>query len=183
MLGLEMTWKQWYGKTSKTRTYWQICIDHHQKATFMMNMEKLNLPLLKTTIDMWTTLTKGTEWLLAIQLVREHGSGQKTFFHLLDLTTLNSYIILLSWCSKTNYGKFHLVLVQNLLEMSIREPHPQSTPRWRPNPDASQMKHWPVAVSCLRCCEHSKTQLPNVSASLVQSTCVQAHVSEFTTPR
>jgi len=38
----------------------------------MMNKEKLkNLLLLQTTIGTWATLTKVTEWLIAIQVVRE----------------------------------------------------------------------------------------------------------------
>jgi hypothetical protein len=36
-----------------------------------------NLSLLLTTISTWATSMKGTEWLIAIQLVGEHGSRQK----------------------------------------------------------------------------------------------------------
>jgi hypothetical protein len=42
--------------------------------------EHLNLPLLKTTVSKWATSTRGREWLIAIQLVREHGRGQKIIF-------------------------------------------------------------------------------------------------------
>jgi hypothetical protein len=39
-----------------------------------------NLSLLKTKISTWATSAKGTEWLTAIQLIKEHGSGQKNYF-------------------------------------------------------------------------------------------------------
>jgi hypothetical protein len=36
--------------------------NHQQKATSVMNMGELkNLPLLKTTVDIWAMLIKGTE--------------------------------------------------------------------------------------------------------------------------
>jgi len=42
----------------------------------VMNRGKLtNLSLLETTTSTWATSTKGIEWLLAIQLVRELGSA------------------------------------------------------------------------------------------------------------
>jgi hypothetical protein len=62
---------------------------------------------------------------------------QKKYFHLLDPTVLNSYIILSSCGSKTDHRKFHLTSVHYLMEMSTRESHPQSTPRGRPSPQAS----------------------------------------------
>jgi len=43
------------------------------------------------------------------------------FIHPLDLTILNSYIILSSCGSKMDHRKFHLAMVQNLLEMSARK--------------------------------------------------------------
>jgi len=63
----------------------------------------------------------------------------KIFFHLLDLTMLNSYINLPPWGSQNDHRKFHPLLAQKLLEMSTREPHPQPTSRGRPNPQMSQM--------------------------------------------
>jgi hypothetical protein len=39
-----------------------------------------NLSLLQSATGTWAMLTKGTEWLIAIQLVREHGSGQEIIF-------------------------------------------------------------------------------------------------------
>jgi hypothetical protein len=38
------------------------------------------LPLLKTTVSTWAMLTKETEWLIAIHLVREYGNGQINYF-------------------------------------------------------------------------------------------------------
>jgi hypothetical protein len=59
----------------------------------------------------------------------------------LDLTILNSNIIKLSRSSKTDGQKFRLTLAQSLLEMNAREPHPQSSPIGRPNPQVNQMTH------------------------------------------
>jgi hypothetical protein len=61
------------------------------------------------------------------------------FLYALSLTILTSYINLSTYSSLMKPRKFHLILVQNLLEMSSREPHPQSTPKRRPNPQTSQM--------------------------------------------
>jgi hypothetical protein len=85
-----------------------------------------------------------------------------------DLTILNSYIILPSYCSIVVYQSFCLPLVQNLLEMSAGESHPQSTPRGKINPQASQVsclqsghtKHFPNAGSHLRCCMCSASKKP-----------------------
>jgi hypothetical protein len=50
--------------------------------------------------------TKRTEELIVINFVEEHGSGQKLFFLLFDLTIMNSYIIL-SYCnSKMDHRKY-----------------------------------------------------------------------------
>jgi len=50
--------------------------------------------LSQTTVNTWATLTKGTEHLIAIQLVREHESGQ-FFFISCTKTILNGYIIVI----------------------------------------------------------------------------------------
>jgi hypothetical protein len=48
------------------------------EVTSVMKMGKLkNLSLFETTVGAWAMLTKGTQWLMAIQLIRECGSGQK----------------------------------------------------------------------------------------------------------
>jgi hypothetical protein len=54
------------------------------------------------------------------------------------------------------------VLVQNLLTMSAREPHSQSTSKERPNPQAVKWhvlklnaEHWPAAWLCSNCRMHS----------------------------
>jgi len=53
-----------------------MCMDHLQNAVVVTKRRKLKkLSLLQTTFGTWATLTKGTEWLIVIQLVREHGSG------------------------------------------------------------------------------------------------------------
>jgi hypothetical protein len=53
-----------------------MCINQQQNVTSVMNMRQLlNLPLLKTTVGTWATSTKVTEWIIAIQLHREHGSA------------------------------------------------------------------------------------------------------------
>jgi hypothetical protein len=99
-------------------------------GNFPINVEKLKiLSLSKTKVGAWATSTKGTEWLIVLQLNSEHGCEQKKLpFHFLDLTVLNSCIILPSCRGKISHMKLHLALVQTLLEMSAREPHSQPIP-------------------------------------------------------
>jgi len=84
------------------------------------------------------------------------------FFHLLDLTVLNSWILLSSCGSKYTHRDFRLLLVRNLIEEAGKsQDHP--TPRLvgRPSAAATNVlrfesrhnKHWPVKSSThLRCC-------------------------------
>jgi hypothetical protein len=61
----------------------KMCVDHQQKAAYMRSIGKLkNLSLLKTTVNTWATSAKGTEQLIAIHLLGEHGN--RHFFLLLD---------------------------------------------------------------------------------------------------
>jgi hypothetical protein len=64
---------------------------------------------------------------------------KQLFFHLLDLAILNSYIIFSSCRSKIDHRKSSPILVQNLWEMSSREPYSHSTPSQRPTPQMSQI--------------------------------------------
>jgi hypothetical protein len=87
----------------------------------VINVEKLkNLSLFQTTVSTWPTSAKGTGWLINIHLVGECESGQKLFFCLLNLTVPNSDIILLFCSSIIDHRKFHLALVQNLLEIKCK---------------------------------------------------------------
>jgi hypothetical protein len=70
-----------------------------------------NLSLLQTIVGTWAMLTEGTEWLIAIQLVGEHGSGQKNYFS-------TSWTILSSGSNHIDHRKVCLILIQNLLEMN-----------------------------------------------------------------
>jgi len=55
--------------------------DQHRKTTFVMNRGRLeSLLLLQTTFVTWAMWTQGTEWLMAVQLIGQHGSGQKIIF-------------------------------------------------------------------------------------------------------
>jgi hypothetical protein len=122
-----------------------------------------NLSLLQIIISTWATSTKGKEWLWAIQLVREHGGGQKhDFFHLLDLAILNRCVIL-SFCrSKMQHRKLHgfgSKLIGNESKVASPSFHPR-----RLNPQTSQMtwhegwqfECWATAESCM----HDQTQIP-----------------------
>jgi hypothetical protein len=126
-------------KLLDTPLYCRIYTDKKQKTTSVMKKEKLkNLPLLQTDwhigyFDKGGRMANG----YSISL-RTWRWTKKLFFHFLDLIILNSFINLSSCSSTTNHRKFNLVLVQHLLEMSIREPHLQFTPRGRPNLQVSQ---------------------------------------------
>ena len=80
----------------------------------------------------------------------------KLFFHLLDLTVLNSWILLSSCGAKYTHRDFRLLLVRNLIEEAGKsQDHP--TPRLvgRPSAAATNVlqleslhnKHWPVKSS------------------------------------
>jgi hypothetical protein len=54
---------------------------HQEKKKLVTNKGKLkNLSLSQTTVSTWAMLTKGTVWLVAVQLVGEHESNQKVIF-------------------------------------------------------------------------------------------------------
>ena len=55
---------------------------------------------------------------------------KKLFFHLMDLTILNSFIILASCGSKLSHWQFRLTLERDLIQEAGRVPQPQPT-RWR----------------------------------------------------
>jgi len=62
-------------------TYEQLYTDHQQNMTYATNRGKLkNQSLLQTTHGTSAVLTNETKYLAAIQLVTEHGSGQKHYF-------------------------------------------------------------------------------------------------------
>jgi hypothetical protein len=82
------------------------------------------------------------------------------FFHLLDLTVLNSWILLSSWGAKYAHWDFRLLLVRNLIAEAGRNPD-------RPTPslvgrrsatdtnvtrlDSRYNKHWPAKSNKVRC--------------------------------
>ena len=94
----------------------------------------------------------------------------KLFFHLLDLTVLNSWILLSSCGAKYTHQDFRLLLVRNLIEEAGNS-EDRSTPSLvgRPNAAATNTmqleshhnQHWPAKSTKLRCrhcssCGHRK---------------------------
>ena len=88
----------------------------------------------------------------------------KLFFHLLDLTILNSYILLSSCGANWTHRDFRLALVENMLELAARGPPRPQRPRGRPPAGSSGRSrigevtehHWPTySTSRLRCRECS----------------------------
>ena len=84
----------------------------------------------------------------------------KLFFHLLDLTVLNSWILLSSCGAKYSHRDFRLLLVRNLIEEAGRSlDHPTPSLAGRPSTGASNVmrlesrhnQHWPVKSTQLRC--------------------------------
>ena len=85
----------------------------------------------------------------------------KLFFHLLDITVLNSWILLSSCGAKHTHWDFRLLLVRNLIEEAGKS-QDRPTPRvvGRPSSAATNVsrldslhnKHWPAKSSThLRC--------------------------------
>ena len=83
----------------------------------------------------------------------------KLFFHFLDLTVLNSWILLSSCGAKHTHRDFRLLLVRNLIEEAGKS-QDRPTPRLvgRPSSGAKNVlrlksrhnKHWPVKSTQLR---------------------------------
>jgi hypothetical protein len=85
----------------------------------------------------------------------------KLFFHLLDLTVLNSWILLSSCGAKYNHQGFGLLLVRNLIEEAGRSQYCPAPMVGRPSAAASNVMrlesrhnmHWP-AKSAAGCVQH-----------------------------
>jgi len=85
----------------------------------------------------------------------------KLFFHILDLTVLNSSILLSSCWAKYTHRDFRLLLVSNLFEEAEKSKD-RPTPRLvvRPSVGAKNVllleshhnKHWPAKSSTQMCC-------------------------------
>jgi len=84
----------------------------------------------------------------------------KLFFHLLDVTVLNSWILLSSCGAKYTHRDFRLLLVRNLIEEAGKsQDHPCPKLVGRPSSGAKNVlrleshhnKHWPAKSSQLRC--------------------------------
>jgi hypothetical protein len=135
VLRWNVTWQQWFGKMSEMCTFWQTCINHQQKAIFVTNRRKLVVTYVGY-IDRED------------RMANSYSVSWRTL-----LWTKASH------CSQIDFRKLCLVLVQNLFEMNLREPHPQPTSKQRSNPQTSQMtqlegwqfKHRAVAGLWLWC--------------------------------
>ena len=84
----------------------------------------------------------------------------KLFFHLLDLTVLNSWILLSSCGAKCTHRDFRFLLVRNLIEEAGRsQDRPTPSLVGRPSAVAANImrldsrynKHWPEKCSKIRC--------------------------------
>lgn len=84
----------------------------------------------------------------------------KLFFHLLDLTVLNSWILLSSCGAKYTHRDFRLLLVRNLIEEAGRsQDRPTPSLVGRPSAAATNVmrlgsrhhKHWPAKSNKIRC--------------------------------
>lgn len=93
----------------------------------------------------------------------------KLFFHLLDLTVLNSWILLSSCGAKCTHRDFRLLLVRNLIEEAGRS-HYRPTPSMLGRPssaaanvtrlDSRHNQHWPAKhknnIRCRVCSERGQ---------------------------
>jgi hypothetical protein len=68
--------------------------------------------------------TRVTQWQITILYVATHGSEPRnSFFHLLDMTILSSYI-LLQFCGSKMMHTFRIALVKNLIKSAGTEVRP-----------------------------------------------------------
>jgi len=91
-------------------------------------------------------------WPIATRPAVKHGSGQKnSFFHLLDLAIVNSYILLFSCVGKKiSHRDFRLTLIREMLARSGHKPRPSmsvgrlaSAFKNTGRLDTHHNKHWP----------------------------------------
>jgi hypothetical protein len=93
---------------------------------------------------------------------------KKLFFHLLDLTILNSYILLSSCGAKLSHRDFRIALVRNMLEHAGRGPPRPQRPVGRPPAlstrvsrlEEANRQHWPTSspkrMNCRVCSGRGK---------------------------
>jgi len=100
---------------------------------------------------------------------------------------LNSHAILSKCGSQTDHRKFHLVVVQNLLEISSREHHPSVHPKMKTKPtkqlndDNSNIGQLQYSICSVTYTQSNRNiQLPSFSVKDVKLCCACICVSEFT---
>jgi hypothetical protein len=84
---------------------------------------------------------------------------KKLFFHLLDLTILNNFILLASCGAKVTHSHFRLTLIKDLIQEASRVPRIQTALRGIPTPTTEkvtrlyfrQNTHWPRAANRYSC--------------------------------
>jgi hypothetical protein len=95
---------------------------------------------------------------------------KKLFFHFLDLTVLNSYILLTSCGPKLSHRDFRLTIVRDMVEVAGPQPRPQQCVG-RPSVlatrigrlEESSLQHWPTTtekrMDCVVCHARTKKRL------------------------
>ena len=84
---------------------------------------------------------------------------KKLYFHLLDLTILNSLIILTYCGAKLSHQQFGLTLVRDQIHEARRVPRPQTTRQTKQAPSTSQLqrldsrlnRHWFMQCKRIQC--------------------------------
>jgi hypothetical protein len=118
---------------------------------------------------------------------------KKLFFHLLDLTVLNSYIILHSCSSKLSHRDFQLSLIRDLIQEGGRVLGTQIIPQGMPTLSTSRLEakhvlHWLEKRRRHRChvCSTQKKQskkiyaCPKCNMALCVVLCFKVYHSKFT---
>jgi len=146
------------------REVYMLTWTHHQQKEISVTTATApwNLTSWNCTISTWVTATNLIVQLTAIWWVDIPSSGPpKLFFHFMDLTVLNSWILLSSCGANYTHRDFRLLLVRNLTE----EPGKSQdcpTPKLVGGPssgaknvlwlESRHNKHWPAKSSAqLRC--------------------------------
>ena len=169
--------------------YWQTCILHYWMVISVMSIEKLwkwalykfiyhrHMGYVDKSDCMWNpySISRWTwKW------------TKKLFFHLLDLTILNSFIILTSCGSKWLHWQFKLKLVRDLIQGVGRVPRPQTARQRRQAPTTSQPKrfdlrhnrHWLMQCKRIRCCVFSAKN----KETRTKYKCQECNISVCATP-
>jgi len=192
LLVWEVIWHQWFEKMSEACTYWQKCLDHQKKATFVTNMGKLKRPVIGEEYSQHMGFVDKGD-----RMANSYSSSLRTrkwkkiyiFFHLLDITTEKLYYFFILQehnRSQKILSGFGSKFVGNEWKGASSLVHPK-----RKTVPTNQQNYTPwspthgVLASCRIMHPSTNEQLLNssVPSASAKSCCAESFVLEYTTQK